>query len=110
MKQTGKEWTEVLEPTILLINSTKKRSIQTTPFEVMFGRQSNHNELIRHLFREQTNLHAFNEIESHTFNESIDTDTFNENYPYQDDEDNNSKYMHYCAGYIIVPVLHWFLS
>ena len=44
--QTKKCWTELLKPALILMNSTKKKSIGCTPYMVMFGRESRFEDLL----------------------------------------------------------------
>ena len=38
--QSGKEWLELLPAAVFKMNCTYKRSIRTTPYKIMFGRES----------------------------------------------------------------------
>ena len=40
------QWTTMLQPTILKMNSTHKRAIGATPFSIMFGRESQYVNLL----------------------------------------------------------------
>ena len=44
--QTGTVWTSLLKPAVLCMNSTQKKSHGTTPFRVMWGRDSRHADLV----------------------------------------------------------------
>ena len=38
--ESKQNWTKMLQPTVLKMNSTHKRAIGATPFRIMFGRES----------------------------------------------------------------------
>ena len=44
--QSGTFWSELLKSAVLCINSTVKRSNGNTPFRVMWGRDSRHEDLV----------------------------------------------------------------
>ena len=44
--ESGKEWSELLKSAVLCMNSTYKKSHGTTPFRVMWGRDSRYEELV----------------------------------------------------------------
>ena len=46
LSQSGQQWTSIIQQAVLKINSTKKRAIGTTPFKIMFGRESQHIQLL----------------------------------------------------------------
>ena len=44
--QTGDHWSKLLKSVAIAMNSTKKRSHGQTPFKVMWGRESRHQDLL----------------------------------------------------------------
>ena len=46
ISQSGQQWTSIIQHAVLKIKSTKKRAIGTTPFKLMFGRESQHIQLL----------------------------------------------------------------
>ena len=47
--QCGKNWSPIIQPTVLKMNSTHKRAIGTRPFNIMFGRQSRYIDLLEYV-------------------------------------------------------------
>ena len=44
--QTGQHWSTLLKPAVLCMNSTFKKSHSSTPFQVMWGRESKYENLV----------------------------------------------------------------
>ena len=49
VRQTGKHWSDLLQPAVLAMNSSMKKSHNQTPFKLMWGRESRYQDLLSYM-------------------------------------------------------------
>ena len=69
--QTGDHWSKLLKAAAITINSTFKRAHGQTPFKVMWGRESRHQDLLSIINNVQCNKEEDFAIEDVIMNEVI---------------------------------------
>ena len=69
--QTGDHWSTLLKSAVIAMNSTKKRSLRQTPFKVMWGRESRHQDLLSTINNLQTNDEEDFDLEESIFSEVL---------------------------------------
>ena len=69
--ETGDHWSKLLKSAAIAMNSTKKRSHGQTAFNVMWGRESRHQELLSVINNLQTNTNEDFELEESIFAEVL---------------------------------------
>ena len=69
--QIGDHWSKLLKQVVLAMNSINKRSIRQTPFKVMWGRESRHQDLLSTINNLQTNDEEEFELEESIFSEFL---------------------------------------
>ena len=70
--QIGDHWSKLLKQVVLAMNSCKKRSLGQTPFKVMWGRESRHQDLLSTINNLQTNDEEDFDLEESIFSEVTD--------------------------------------
>ena len=70
--QIGDHWSKLLKQAVLAMNSCKKRSLGQTPFKVMWGRESPHQDLLSTINNLQTNDEEDFDLEESIFSEVTD--------------------------------------
>ena len=70
--QIGDHWSKLLKQAVLAMNSCKKRSVGQTPFKVMWGRESRHQDIFSTINNLQTNDEEDFDLEESIFSEVTD--------------------------------------
>ena len=71
--QTGDHWSKLLKSAAIAMNSTKKRSHGQTPFKVMWGRESRHQDLLSAINDLDLNEDSDFELEEPIISETVPT-------------------------------------